>query len=42
MASPGDCILLSPMCASFDMFSDYEERGIVFKRIIADLAKAKS
>jgi len=42
MAGPGDCILLSPMCASFDMFSDYEERGIVFKRIIADLAKAKS
>jgi UDP-N-acetylmuramoylalanine--D-glutamate ligase len=30
-AKPGDCILLSPMCSSYDMFTDYEHRGRVFK-----------
>jgi len=33
-ASEGDCVLLSPMCASFDMFTDFEERGRVFKEIV--------
>ena len=33
-ASEGDCVLLSPMCASFDMFADFEERGRVFKEIV--------
>jgi UDP-N-acetylmuramoylalanine--D-glutamate ligase len=37
-AQPGDCVLLSPMCASFDMFSSYEERGRVFKEIVHRLA----
>jgi UDP-N-acetylmuramoylalanine--D-glutamate ligase len=36
-AEAGDCILLSPMCASYDMFSDYEERGRVFKKAVQGL-----
>ncbi len=36
-ANPGDYVLLSPMCASFDMFSNYEERGLVFKQAVRDL-----
>ncbi|MDD4941599.1 MAG: UDP-N-acetylmuramoyl-L-alanine--D-glutamate ligase [Candidatus Omnitrophica bacterium] len=36
-AAPGDTVLLSPMCSSYDMFSDYEERGRVFKQIVRDL-----
>jgi len=39
-ASPGDCVLLSPMCSSYDMFSDYEHRGRVFKKAVLKLAKA--
>ncbi len=33
-AAPGDCVVLSPMCTSFDMFKNYEERGEVFKEIV--------
>ncbi len=37
IAKPGDTILLSPGCSSFDMFRDYAERGDVFRRVFADL-----
>jgi len=34
-AEPGDTVLLSCMCSSFDMFKDYKERGNVFKRLVS-------
>jgi len=37
VASPGDIVLFSPMCSSFDMFRDYKERGNVFKKIVGSL-----
>ena len=36
-ASKGDVVLLSPACASFDMFDNYEHRGKVFKEIVNNL-----
>jgi UDP-N-acetylmuramoylalanine--D-glutamate ligase len=41
LALPGECVLFSPMCKSFDMFSDYEERGRSFKTIVSELEKIK-
>lgn len=36
-ASPGDVVLLSPGCSSFDEFENYEHRGNVFKKIVGEL-----
>ena len=38
IAEDGDVVVLSPACASFDEFSCFEERGDVFKRLVADRA----
>jgi UDP-N-acetylmuramoylalanine--D-glutamate ligase len=38
-AAPGDVVLLSPACSSFDMFQNYQHRGDVFRQAVRELAR---
>ncbi len=40
LANPGDVLLLSPACASFDEFKSFEHRGEVFKQLVGQRASA--
>jgi len=40
-AKPGDVVMLSPACASFDQFRDYEARGDVFRQIVEALLEGQ-
>ncbi|MBN1866430.1 UDP-N-acetylmuramoyl-L-alanine--D-glutamate ligase [Candidatus Sumerlaeota bacterium] len=42
MASPGDAVLLSPACASFDMYRNFEERGDHFRSIVAEMSEERT
>ena len=37
LTEPGDIVLFSPACASFDQFKDFEDRGRIFKQIVSTL-----
>ncbi|WP_395327551.1 UDP-N-acetylmuramoyl-L-alanine--D-glutamate ligase [Novosphingobium sp. BL-8H] len=40
-AVPGDIVMLSPACASFDQFRDYEARGLAFRQIVEALLETQ-
>ncbi len=42
LAQPGDCVLLSPACASFDMYNNYEHRGRDFVQRVHDYFHGKA
>ena len=42
LAHDGDVVLLSPACASFDMFQNFEHRGLVFKQAVHSLKNLRS
>ena len=39
LARPGDVVLFSPACSSFDMFRNYKERGRAFRRAVEALER---
>jgi UDP-N-acetylmuramoylalanine--D-glutamate ligase len=42
LAQPGDAVLLSPACSSYDMFRDYKHRGEEFVRVVRTLVQEKA
>ena len=41
VSEPGDVVLMSPACASYDMFSNFQERGVRFRQIVKKIKQSK-